>query len=236
MATEARTTVAVDHLVVVARSLDEGSDHIERLLGARPVPGGEHPAMGTHNRLLRLGEGCYLEVIAVNPAAPAPRRPRWFEMDTPALRERLEGGPRLVTWALGTTSVGDLAGSSVVPLGPVRTMSRGDLTWQLTLTEDGSLTAGGIVPFLIEWGKGTPHPSSRLPDSGCRLLSLTGRHPNPAHIADVLASLGATHLMTVELSALGPGATPCALPEPLPDPPDRLTALIESPRGLVNLW
>lgn len=228
--------VAVDHLVVVARNLDEGSDAIEKLLGVRPLPGGEHPAMGTHNRLLGLGEGCYLEVIAVNPEAPAPERARWFEMDTDAMRERLKAGPCLVTWALRTREIEALASASAVPLGPVRPMSRGGLAWRLTLTEDGSLPAGGLVPFLIQWGEGTPHPSSRLPDSGCRLVSLGGRHPKPALVSDALASLGASALLRVELSALVPGVTPCSLPEPVPDPPRRLSAVIASPRGNVTLW
>jgi hypothetical protein len=33
-------------------------------LGIGPQEGGEHAAQGTHNRVLRLGECCYLEVIA----------------------------------------------------------------------------------------------------------------------------------------------------------------------------
>jgi hypothetical protein len=37
--------------------------------------------MGTHNRLLKLGEGFYLELIAIDPQAPPPGRPRWFGLD-----------------------------------------------------------------------------------------------------------------------------------------------------------
>ena len=39
----------------------------EGALGATPAPGGHHPLMGTHNQLLSLGPGEYLEVIAIDP-------------------------------------------------------------------------------------------------------------------------------------------------------------------------
>ena len=46
--------------------------------------------MGTHNRVLGMAGGMYLEVIAIDPDAAA--RPRWFGLDEPAMRERLRGG------------------------------------------------------------------------------------------------------------------------------------------------
>src|SRR5690606_18671603 len=91
----------IDHLVVTAPDLDTGAAWVKSLLGVEPVPGGGHAAMGTHNRLLKLGPSSYLEVIAVNPAAPAPTRPRWFALD------ELEPGepPRLATWVVRTTDI-----------------------------------------------------------------------------------------------------------------------------------
>jgi hypothetical protein len=44
----------VDHVVVAARSLQEGVAWCEQTLGVSPGPGGEHPLFGTHNRLLRI--------------------------------------------------------------------------------------------------------------------------------------------------------------------------------------
>src|SRR5438270_709897 len=57
----------LDHLVVAAATLEEGEDYVETRLGARPLRGGRHVAMGTHNSLLKLGEKTYLEVIAIDP-------------------------------------------------------------------------------------------------------------------------------------------------------------------------
>ena len=44
----------LDHLVVMATTLDQGVAWCEATLGVTPGPGGEHPLMGTHNRLLSI--------------------------------------------------------------------------------------------------------------------------------------------------------------------------------------
>ena len=82
----------VDHLVVAAHSLEQGADWCQRVLGVASRPGGKHGAMGTHNRLLALSSAAYprsyLEIIAIDPDAPAPSRPRWFGLDDAALQQR----------------------------------------------------------------------------------------------------------------------------------------------------
>jgi hypothetical protein len=86
-----------DHLVIGAASLRQGVDWVEGKLGVAMPPGGSHPRMGTHNHLTALGPDSCLEVIAVDPAAEPPARPRWFALDDPAERARLEARPRLLT-------------------------------------------------------------------------------------------------------------------------------------------
>ena len=53
--------LALDHLVVAARTLDEGEAWLKTRLRRDLVPGGAHPGFGTHNRLLRLDEGAMIE-------------------------------------------------------------------------------------------------------------------------------------------------------------------------------
>ena len=95
----------IDHLVVLADTLEQGAAWCERSLGVPPGPGGEHPLMGTHNRLLRLASVdhplAYFEVIARNPAAEGAQagRRRWFDMDDAAVQSTVrEHGPRLAHW------------------------------------------------------------------------------------------------------------------------------------------
>lgn len=159
----------LDHLVVAARTLQEGRAWLEGRLGVTLQPGGKHPAFGTHNLLLSLGPDAYLEVIATDPDAPAPARPRWFALDTPAIQTRLEGGPALIHWV---AAVPELA-----PAPGVLALSRGENRWHLTVPADGSLPGGGPWPSLIAWD--TPPPPTRLPDSGVRLGRLRLGTPDP---------------------------------------------------------
>ena len=163
------TVAALDHLVIAARTLAEGQAWLEGRLGVALSPGGEHVKFGTHNALLSLGPDSYLEVIAINPHAPAPSRPRWLALDTPELRERLEDGPALIHW---------VANVPALPPGPeVLELSRGDNHWALTVPADGSLPGGGVQPSLIAWH--TPPPPTRLPDVGVRLATLRLGTPEP---------------------------------------------------------
>lgn len=87
--------LALDHITVSARSLAEGVAAVELALGVRAPVGGTHPSMGTHNHLLRLGPSLFLEIIAINPEAPAPARPRWFGLDGASW---FDAPPRRTDW------------------------------------------------------------------------------------------------------------------------------------------
>ena len=91
----ARMTAHLDHLVIAAADLESGKAWLEDRTGLKMQPGGEHAYFGTHNALLGL-RGSYLEVIALDPAAPAPAYPRWFGLDEGEMQERLTAGPALI--------------------------------------------------------------------------------------------------------------------------------------------
>lgn len=202
------TVAALDHLVIAARTLAEGQAWLEDRLGVAMSPGGEHPKFGTHNALLSLGPDSYLEVIAVDPRAPAPSRPRWLGLDTPELRERLENGPALIHW---------VANVPALPPGPeVLELSRGDNQWALTVPADGSLPGGGVRPSLIAWH--TPPPPTRLPDVGVRLTSLRLGTPEPDRLRAWLDAVQFAGEVEIH-----------AAPQP------ELGATLETPHGLVKL-
>jgi hypothetical protein len=174
-------STCLDHLTVVAPSLEAGSRFVRDVVDIEPLPGRTHPGMGTHNRLLRLGDTVYLEVIAPDPAAPPISRPRWFGLDhvSPATI------PRLATWVARTD---DIMGVAVPDLGIVETMRRENHTWQMTLTVDGQLPLAGAAPALIQRAPG-PHPAGALPEAGLRLRRLRIHHPAPEQVLALLAQI-----------------------------------------------
>lgn len=172
----------LDHLVITAPSVETGIHYVQQTLGVGMERGGRHPRMGTHNALLRLGDDVYLEVIAVDPGAPPPERPRWFELDRP-------GRPRLAGWVARTDDIARVHGRLGNALGTLETMSRGDLTWQITIPDDGSLPFGGAAPMLIQWAPG-PRPAGRLSDSGCSLVRFERFHPQADAVNVILEQVG----------------------------------------------
>ena len=203
----------IDHLVVTTPSLEVGVNYVEAALGARPQPGGEHVAMGTHNALLRLGERVYLEVIAVNPAMLKPDRPRWFELDSPSANAT----PRLAGWIASTTDIRAAHAIQPETFGNIEPMSRGDIDWLITIPADGSLPLGGIAPTLLEW-QVDYHPASRLRDQGCSLIGLEGFHEDTEKITALLSAINFQDKFSLH-SIVEPGKA-------------HLIARIETPSGL----
>lgn len=186
-------TLELDHIAIAGEDLGAAAAHVEEALGVPLAPGGEHREMGTHNKLLSLGPGVYLEAIAVTPDAPAPNRPRWFDLDN------FTGRPRLTNWILRTASL--LAALSAAPSasGEPMAFKRGDYAWQMAVPEDGRLPYGGASPALIEWA-GDAHPAAALPDSGCRLERLEIAHPDAMALMREFPAL-----LRLERVRLGPG-------------------------------
>lgn len=169
----------LDHLAVVAGRLEDGVAAVENLLGVRMAGGGKHPLMGTHNRLLGIGD-LYLEVIAIDPDAPAPNRPRWFGMD------RFSGPPRLANWVAGCDDLQAEVALGPVGIGKPLALQRGDYRWQMAVPEDGELPFEGAFPALIQW-EGALHPAQALPETGLRLERLEIAHPRAGALRAALA-------------------------------------------------
>ena len=194
--------VVIDHLVVRAESLAAGVEYVEAALGVEMAGGGEHRGYGTHNRLMALGADTYLEVIAPNPAEPAPEHVRMFDMD------RFSGLPSLSAWVLRAKSASDAMALAPEGMGALLRLSRGDFRWLFSFPPAGRLPYGGAFPALIEWQ--SAHPAPLLPEQGCRLERLEIHHPEAEALraaltpvmrdARVLVSPGAGFSMRAEIA------------------------------------
>lgn len=170
-------TMRIDHLAVLAGTLGDGAEWLSSVLGVTPGAIGRHARMGTWNRLLSLGREEYLEVIAVDPDAPAPDRPRWFGLDG------FRGPPRLGNWIVAC----DLSSEALPGAGEVLAFERGAYRWSMAVPADGCLPFDGLQPAQIEWHG--PHPAPALEDRGCRLRRLSLVHPRAADLRARLSRL-----------------------------------------------
>ena len=222
-------TCQLDHLVVLASSLDEGVQWCENVLGTTPGLGGEHALMGTHNRLFSLASPAfpdiYLEIIAINSRSHFSRAAyakRWFDMDSPKVQQQLDkSGPQLAHFVTRTTRI-EASARALSTLGldrgeiiaASRMTPQGPLDWKITVRPDGQRLFSGLLPTLIEWGK--THPACSMEASSVTLKRLEMHHPQP----DVLrAAYEAIGLAGVDVQHGTPN----------------LVATLQTPRGLVTL-
>jgi hypothetical protein len=184
------STAVFDHLVVACATLDQGLAWCRSTLGIEPGPGGRHAAFSTHNRLVRIDNGdawplAFLEMIAIDPDAAPPARPRWFDLDSPALQQTLlRNGPQLIHYVARSTML-DMHRWGLITIGqppgdPVRAgrdTPRGRLEWDILVPADGVPRAQGALPTLIQWPADltTVHPAAHLPASGLALTHFTVR-------------------------------------------------------------
>ncbi|MEL6585216.1 MAG: VOC family protein [Pseudomonadota bacterium] len=166
-----------DHFAVSADTLAQGVAHVERQIGVAPPPGGTHPRMGTHNHLCGLSNGEYLEVIAIDPDAPDPGRPRWFNLD------RRDGPAGIGNWIVRTDDL-DAAVARYPGAGVPVALTRGSLRWRMAVPEDGKLPFDGCFPAIIQWDS----PPPVFPDIGLSVTRLTVSHPD-ADLGDILADM-----------------------------------------------
>ncbi len=201
----------VDHLVVVATSLAQGVAWCEETLGITPGPGGEHPLMGTHNRLFSVAgpafPRAYLEIIALQPGAMPSRAPgthRWFDMDDKLLQARVaQEGPQLVDFVVsvcGVVSAVKALAALGLDRGQVVEASRQTATallkWRITVRDDGQRLFYGGLPTLIQWGDAAEdparaaHPLDAMAPSGVTLEALQVSHPRPEELQAAHAAIG----------------------------------------------
>jgi Glyoxalase-like domain len=234
----------IDHIVVVARSLEQGVAWCESTLGITPETGGDHPQFGTHNRLFKIATPnfplAYFEIIAIkNIAIQAINTPsigqnsvknsRWFDMDDAALQAAVAKEPRLVHFVAQTEDIqaGRTALKALgIDRGPAVEASRhtrkGRLEWKITVRDDGQRLFNGGLPSLIQWGKTNAaeplrlHPRNTLPRSGVSLQSVTVASPTPDKLQAAYAAIGLENVSLTEGEA-------------------NITVTLKTPKGVVAL-
>jgi hypothetical protein len=178
----------IDHLVIGAATLEAGAAYLERHLGVRPVAGGAHPGVGTHNMLLGLGPSQYIEIIAPDPAPGNPAHPPPFDLDDLSLKLALEAEPQLIAYVAATPAIeAVVARLGESHGGTIRAMSRGALSWRMAFPPQRQ-DMGNLIPPLIQWDGA--RAAGMIPDSGWRLTGLEAQHPDMDALREAIAARG----------------------------------------------
>jgi hypothetical protein len=203
----------VDHVIWAVSDLDQGIAYIEEKTGVRAIIGGVHPGRGTRNALISLGERCYLEILSTDPAQPK------VEDQFADFVRNLEE-PQIMGWAAGTRDIAavekGIRDAKIEMMGPEpgsrRKPDGSTLKWK-------SISVGGhdgtVVPFVIEWGIDSTHPSEDSP-KGATLRELQLVHPKPGDVNPFLEAMG----LSIR-AATGPKP--------------KITAVLDSPKGQLIL-
>jgi len=182
-----------DHFVVGISDLDNGMNRIEEMTGVRPVYGGVHPTIGTHNALISLGDHTYLEIIAPNPDAD-------FENLDPVLKAEFMEPLKQMTalrpflWAVGSsdlTTTSRLLEEAGIELSSPGAGSRKKPDGKVLNWHAAFITAprSAELPFFISWSETTVSPAEDSPP-GCHFERFSVSAPDTAVLEKLKEQLG----------------------------------------------
>jgi hypothetical protein len=197
-------TLWIEHVLFAVDDLDIAAREVAARFGLGSIEGGRHPAWGTANRIIPLGDA-YIELVAIanGDVAATNAFGRWVA----AGRSRQSLG-----WAVRTDSldaVADRLGLSIAT-GSRETPTGDVLRWRSAGVPEA--VAEPALPFFIEWAAGSAFPGAAAvdhPGGGATLkhLSLTGE---PDRIAAWLGD----HDLPIDVEPAPPGATRAVLARP----------------------
>jgi len=188
----------LDHLTVIAPSLAEGVLHVRNCLDLDVPFGQRHAYMGTHNHLLQLGETVYLEIVALDPEADAPERPRWFGLgDQKKVRRDWDEGRRLRGWVARTDTIDAIMAAHGGIFGEKIPLPIVNSSFDFAIPKDGSLPLDGAAPSIID-RRGRPRSMTTIVDLGARLRSFTLEHPDPAAVEALYRTLSVDRSPSIE--------------------------------------
>jgi len=147
----------LDHIVFGASTLEEGTEFIENILQAKLSDIGYHKDMGTHNRVIRISDKVYLEVIAINPKMSNSKNRKWFNLDKSGLQSKLKKSPQIIGYVIESNDI-----NITKYYDPFFDASRAKHRWQFAMPTnkhnilDDEIIETGIIPSLISWKSEKP--------------------------------------------------------------------------------
>ena len=147
----------LDHIVFGATTLEEGTDFIENILQTKLSDIGYHKDMGTHNRVIKISNEVYLEVVAIDPKMNDLKNKKWFNLDNSSLQLKLKKSPQIVGYVIEN--------NNRIPLKYYDSFfeaSRANYRWKFAMPScnnnnlDIEIIETGIIPSLISWKNDKP--------------------------------------------------------------------------------
>ena len=147
----------LDHIVFGSSTLEEGTEFVENILQAKLSDIGYHKDMGTHNRVIRISERIYLEVIAIDPKSSNLSNKKWFNLDNSKLQSKLKKSPQIIGYVIENNKM-----NISKYYDPFFGSSRDIFEWQFAMPTfnnnilDREIIEAGMIPSLISWKSDKP--------------------------------------------------------------------------------
>ncbi|MDA9657100.1 VOC family protein [Alphaproteobacteria bacterium] len=142
----------LDHIVIAANTLEEGTSYLENKLHIKLSNIGYHKDMGTHNRVVKISKSVYLEVISIDPNCKQIKSKRWFNLDSSKLQSQLRKSPRVIGYVIENTT-----NKILKYYEPFFRASRDEYKWKFAMPSNNSNISAdqfyqnAIIPSLINW-------------------------------------------------------------------------------------
>ena len=147
----------LDHIVFGSRTLEEGTEFVENILQAKLSDIGYHKDMGTHNRVIRISEKIYLEIVAIDPKRKNLKNRKWFNLDSSNLQSKLKKSPQIIGYVIENNDR-----NITKYYDPFFEASRNRYKWKFAMPTfnnnilDSEIIEKGIIPSLISWKSEKP--------------------------------------------------------------------------------
>ncbi len=147
----------LDHIVFGSHTLEEGTVFIENILQAKLSDIGYHKDMGTHNRVIRISEKVYLEVVAIDSKRKNLKNRKWFNLDNSNLQLKLRNSPQIIGYVIEhkDRNINKYYDSFFEA-------SRDSYKWKFAMPTfdnsilDSEIIEAGMIPSLISWESEKP--------------------------------------------------------------------------------